>query len=232
MKYIIGDIHANINELRKLLQLINPTTTDQLIFLGDYIDKHPHTQATLALLEQLDTHHQCIFIKGNHDYVWERYLYHRELSRQDFLINFGGTKALSQLCQNPSKLLRDNQIDQITILLKSYTKLIPRLVDYIIIDEFLVLHAGLTAHQFMQKPLKFTELNYFLRPIQMDLTKKYLNKYRLVAGHTCLDTKPVIKPGYINLDLGAGSQGFLGALCIEDHQVIRSDGTIYKFKAS
>lgn len=228
MKYIIGDIHANINELKKLLKLINPTKADQLIFLGDYIDKHIHAQATIALLEQLDSRHDCVFIKGNHDYVWERYLYYRELPRQDFLINFGGIATLSQLCKNPVELLSYNKIDQIKILLKSYTKLIPRLVDYIIIDQFIVLHAGITAYQLMQKPLKFTELNYFLRPSQMNLTKKYLNKYRLVAGHTYLDTKPLIKPGYINLDLGAGNQGFLGALCVEDHRVVRSDGTIYR----
>lgn len=228
MKYIIGDIHANIIELNKLLKIINPSKADQLIFLGDYINKLPYTQATIDLLKQLDSRHNCIFIKGNHDYVWERYLHYQELHRQEFLIKFGGIPALSQLCANPAELLSHNKIDRIKTLLKPYVQLIPRLVDYIVIDKIVALHAGITVDQLAQQPLKFTELNYFLRPGQMNLNKKYLNKYRLVAGHTNLNTQPLIKPGYINLDLGAGYQGFLGALCVEDHQVIRSDGTIYK----
>ncbi|MBI2010387.1 MAG: metallophosphoesterase [Candidatus Chisholmbacteria bacterium] len=228
MKYIIGDIHANVTQLEKLLKLIRPAPADLLIFLGDYIDKNPHTHQTIALLEELDSNYDCVFIKGDHEYVWERYLSYRELSRQEFLLNFGGLATLSQLCPNPAELIKDNRVDQIKKLLKPYLDFLPRLVDYFVVDQYLALHAGITTHQLAEKPLKFTELNYFLRPVKIDQTKKYLGRYRLVAGHTHLSGRPVTKPGYINIDLGAGYQGFLGAFCVENHQVFRSDGKVYK----
>lgn len=228
MKYIIGDIHANVTELKKLLQLIRPTKADKLIFLGDYINKHPYTSQTITLLEKLDRNHDCVFIKGNHDYVWQRYLFFKDVSRQDFLLKFGGRAALSQLCPNPVKLIKENRIDQIKKLLKRYVNFLPRMVDYVVVDDYIALHAGLLPSQLGQSKLTFTELNYFIRPDQMNLTKKYLRKYRAVAAHTHLGTRPVTKPGYINIDLGAGEQGYIGALCVEKQEVLRSDGKVYK----
>lgn len=228
MKYIIGDIHANVTELKKILELIRPTKEDKLIFLGDYIDKHPYTNQTLALLERLDHHCDCVFIKGNHDYVWQRYLDFKDLSRQGFLLHFGGVAALSQLSPHPVKLIKENRIDQIKKLLKSYIYLFARMVDYAIVDQYLALHAGLLPSQLRQSKLTFTELNYFIRPDQINLTEKYLGRYRAVAAHTHLSTRPVTKPGYINIDLGAGEQGYIGALCVEKQEVLRSDGKVYK----
>ena len=41
--YIIGDLHANIEQLKMLLDIIRVKKDDTLIFLGDYIDKRRHT---------------------------------------------------------------------------------------------------------------------------------------------------------------------------------------------
>lgn len=231
MKYIIGDIHANVTELKKLLKIILPTKADKLIFLGDYIDKNPQTRQIITLLEKLDRSSNCIFIKGDHDYVWERYLNLKDISRQDFLLRFGGIVALSQISPNPIDLLQENRINQIKKLLKEYVNFLPRLVDYVVVDDYLALHAGLLPSQLKQSKLTFTELNYFIRPDQMNLVRKYLGKYKVVAAHTHLSPRPVIKPAYINIDLGAGYKGYLGALCVEKNQVFRSDGKVYQVAA-
>jgi serine/threonine protein phosphatase 1 len=197
MRYIIGDIHGNIEELQKLLALLKPAKSDTLIFLGDYVDKMPHTEKTLTLLEQLNKKYKCIFLKGNHDYVWEQYLIHEDLSRQEFLLKK---------------------------MLHSYIKLMEKMEHFYLIEDYLALHAGLLPNQYSQEPLVFEERNFFIRPDDIHMKKKYLGTYTLVAGHTYLGEKPTLEEGYINIDLGAGYGKYLCALLVEKRMLVRSDG--------
>jgi serine/threonine protein phosphatase 1 len=38
----IGDVHGHTNALNALLEELGPTSSDKLVFLGDYVDKGPH----------------------------------------------------------------------------------------------------------------------------------------------------------------------------------------------
>lgn len=228
MNYIIGDIHANIKELKSLLDIVKFKKDDKLIFIGDYIDKNVYTKETIELLLFLIKNYSCILIKGNHDFVWDRYLNFQEFFRQDFLLTHGSVEALRQFSPEPEDLIKNNRTELIRKYLRPYLALIPQMVDYYITDNYLATHAGLEKHQILQRNLKFTEANYFLRGDKLNYDKKYLNKYTIIAGHTHLGIKPLIREGYINIDLGAGYGRYLGALCIEKKIVIRSDNKIFK----
>ncbi|MFW6120901.1 MAG: metallophosphoesterase, partial [Petrotogales bacterium] len=39
MRYVIGDIHGCLRSLKKLLKKIPAKKNDELIFVGDYIDR-------------------------------------------------------------------------------------------------------------------------------------------------------------------------------------------------
>ena len=182
MYCIIGDIHGNIEELQKLLALLKPGKSDTLIFLGDYIDKLPHTKETLALLEKLSRGYDCIFLKGNHDYVWERYLIYEDLTRQEFLLQYGGRETLKQFGQEAQRALEENNISMLKEMLHSYIKLIEKMEYCYIIEDYLALHAGLLPDQYSQYPLVFEERNFFIRPDNIHMKEKYLGTYTLVAG--------------------------------------------------
>jgi len=224
MNYIIGDIHSSVDKLNLILSLLHLKSNDTLIFLGDYIDKNTHTQETVARLKQLQKNYTCIFIKGNHDFVWERYLLYGETDRQDYLLRYGGVETLKQFHDHPKELIQRNDITKIKKYLSDYIALIHTMRDYHIVGPYLALHAGLTKDQYNQDPLKFTEKNYFLRPHDIHLDKCYLDKYMLVAGHTFLNESPMKSKGYINLDLGAGYDKYLAVLCVEQKIIFRSDG--------
>lgn len=230
MKYVIGDIHANVRELERLLGVLSLQKGDALIFLGDYIDKRPTTQETLALLSALRQEYACTFIKGNHDYVWDRYLNGNETDRQEFLLRYGGREALHEYGGEALKALETNDLPAIALCLQPYLELIQEMKDWLIVDEYLALHAGLCADQYAESPLIFREENFFMRPEAMPSGKKYLGRHRLVVGHTHLSDEPTVQPGYVNIDLGAGYDGFLGTLAVEENAVVRSDGK--KFPAS
>lgn len=226
--YIIGDLHSNIDELNNLLSLLKLKKGDLLIFLGDYIDKNIYTKEILKMLMFLKKRYRCVFIKGDHEFVWGRYLLHNELFRREFLLNYGGIESLRQFTENSEELIRNDKINEIKKYLSTYLELVKEMRDYYLVDNYLALHAGLLKEQFSQKQLIFKEINYFIRPDKMIFDKLYLNKYIIVAGHTNIEDAPVIKEGYLNIDLGAGYQKYLGAFDVKNNKVIRSDKKIFK----
>ncbi len=210
--FIVSDIHANYQALINLLSILRPTTDDQLLFLGDYLDKNPYVRETLVLLKSLQGKCRCVFLKGNHEFVWVKYLKDKEMARREFIESYGGLETLRQFSVRPE-------------LMTAYLKIIDQSEDYKIVSPYFATHAGLLAEQLDDPKPQFTELNYFVRPRQMNLEKKYLGQYRIVAGHTCLGTEPTFETGYINIDLGAGYPGgFIGALDVSRNEIIRSDG--------
>lgn len=226
--YIIGDIHGNARELENLINRLD-NKKEKMVFLGDYINKGIATRETLSLLGQLKKEYDCIFIKGNHDYRWERFLKFHELDHQDFLLKYG-VSSLVEFTDEPDKLILNGDFMTIKKYLSSYVSLIDEMEDYYLTDEYLIMHAGLTVEQLSRDLIVFEEKNYFLRIEDIKTGKKYLDKYVIIAGHTFLGEEPFVDRGYINIDLGAGYGKFLGALDTKNKTIVRSDGVIFNIK--
>src|SRR6187402_2674604 len=64
---VIGDIHGGLRALKQIFERANVTKDDRLIFLGDFVDGWSESPQVIDLLMHLDTIHDCIFIRGNHD---------------------------------------------------------------------------------------------------------------------------------------------------------------------
>ena len=66
----IGDIHGCYYTLIDLLQKIDyQSGRDTLIFLGDYIDRGPHSYQVVSQLKRLRAQvgDSCICLRGNHE---------------------------------------------------------------------------------------------------------------------------------------------------------------------
>jgi serine/threonine protein phosphatase 1 len=63
----IGDIHGCLRSLETLIQKVNPTPDDQLIFLGDYVNRGPDSRGVIQFLIDLSKRHRCVFLRGNHE---------------------------------------------------------------------------------------------------------------------------------------------------------------------
>ncbi len=68
----IGDVHGCLEELDELLKLLAPTQEDQIVFLGDLVDKGPDSKGVLRRVREHDK--KCItkVLMGNHDKKWAR----------------------------------------------------------------------------------------------------------------------------------------------------------------
>ena len=65
----IGDIHGCRCALDTLLALVAPRPDDQLILLGDYVDRGPDSCGVLDRLLELDAGNRLVALRGNHDFM-------------------------------------------------------------------------------------------------------------------------------------------------------------------
>ena len=74
--FVIGDIHGCLNKLEQLWDRIDPRPDkDQLVFLGDYIDRGEDSSGVLDYLLQLkETYLNTIFLMGNHERMFIDFL--------------------------------------------------------------------------------------------------------------------------------------------------------------
>lgn len=63
----IGDIHGCYTSLTTLLSLVAPVAEDQIIFLGDYVDRGPDSRGVIELLISDSIKAKIVFLRGNHE---------------------------------------------------------------------------------------------------------------------------------------------------------------------
>lgn len=70
--YVVGDIHGCVSELELLLQELRKkekiNSDDQLVFIGDYIDRGPQSAQVVDVLLQFQKDFpDTVFLRGNHE---------------------------------------------------------------------------------------------------------------------------------------------------------------------
>lgn len=89
----IGDIHGCLAALDALLEVIEPQGDDQMIVLGDFVDRGPDSRGVIERLFELRSRVRLLVLMGNHE---EMLL----LARDDELelaawLEFGGAQTLA-----------------------------------------------------------------------------------------------------------------------------------------
>lgn len=78
--YAVGDIHGRLDLLRTLYARIEDDAEDAagpctIVFLGDYVDRGPDSAGVIDfLLGAIDPRFDPVFLKGNHEDLWKRFL--------------------------------------------------------------------------------------------------------------------------------------------------------------
>ena len=101
--FVIGDIHGCLDEVDILLDHLDPTTADTVVFLGDYIDRGPASREVIdRLLRLRQRGPRCVFLKGNHEDMLLGYLGGRGHHGSMFLYNGGDATLRSYGVDPPS----------------------------------------------------------------------------------------------------------------------------------
>jgi serine/threonine protein phosphatase 1 len=72
--YAIGDIHGELAKLERLLDTLSPGGADQLVFLGDYVDRGADAAGVVSRLIELSREVSCTFLLGNHESMFLDFL--------------------------------------------------------------------------------------------------------------------------------------------------------------
>lgn len=73
--FAIGDIHGELDLLRALVaKLPLLDAEDTLVFLGDYVDRGPHSQEVIHIVRAFERELGCkvVTLRGNHEDAWLR----------------------------------------------------------------------------------------------------------------------------------------------------------------
>ena len=97
--YAIGDIHGCLGALDQLLTKIAPRPEDELVFVGDYIDRGPQSREVVDRLLALP--HRCVFLMGNHERMLLDFLAGEE---EDIYLENGGRATLASYGGDPDHI--------------------------------------------------------------------------------------------------------------------------------
>ena len=64
---VFGDIHGGLRALEDVLSKLEPSDSDEFIFLGDYVDGWSHAFETIEFLIEFGSRFNARFLRGNHD---------------------------------------------------------------------------------------------------------------------------------------------------------------------
>lgn len=226
--FVIGDIHSGLKALQQVLERVEVSSDDRLVFLGDYVDGWSDAVETIDFLIDLKKTHNCIFIRGNHDELCLEWL--RGGMDNPLWLQHGGGATLASYGKADAKT-KEAHIPFFEDLQNTY-------LDG---ENRLFLHAGFTN-------LKGIDYEYFPETFYWDRTlwelaqslnpalhkgnplyPKRLSHYSAIfIGHTPISkTEEAVVPknaaNVWNIDTGAAFKGPLSMLDVDTKKVWQSD---------
>jgi len=170
-KIAITDIHGCHLTFKKLVRdVVKLTVNDELYLLGDYIDRGPGSRQVFDFIFALrDAGHAVRCLRGNHEDVMLKCM--RGAGNFQSWIMYGGRMTLESF-----GALTIDQIDA------KYIQFIDELEYYIEVDNYILVHAGLSF--VTDNPLTDRYGMLWSRDWENDANKEWLNGRRVIYGHT------------------------------------------------
>lgn len=225
--FVIGDIHGMLDQLEQILEYWNPET-QQLIFVGDYIDRGSESLAVIQRVRELQMTYDAICLRGNHEELLLDFLqrpligwplYERNggvgtvlnlLERQNEHIGFGSSMRLA------------SEIKQKHPWLVEWLRSLPYFVEF---GQFICVHAGIDLEQ---ENWRQTSLHDFVWIREAFHEGENHTGKQIIFGHTpvmYLHQQPSAmhvwhEDGKWGIDGGAVYNGSLLALQIDQKNVL------------
>ena len=91
----IGDIHGCAEALHALLEIVDPTPNDQVVTLGDYVDRGPQSCEVIEQVMELKKRCQLVPLAGNHELMMLDALKSDSPAKYDFWLHCGGEETMA-----------------------------------------------------------------------------------------------------------------------------------------
>lgn len=209
--YAIGDIHGCVKSLEALIDKIQPSADDHLVFIGDYVDRGPDSKGVIDLLQNLAEVRRCTFLRGNHEAMMLNFLDRSELEL--WHIN-GGDATLASY-----------SVDGRVEIPEDHVEFIRDTVSYHEEPDFFFVHAGLKPDLTIMENLQRYSSDVFLWERSHLAVQEYAWEKPIVCGHTP-QREPINEPKLICIDTGCvylsyPGYGTLTAVRLPEREMIR-----------
>ena len=201
----ITDIHGELDKLNSLLDNLELTPKDTIVFMGDYIDRGPASKGVIDRVIELGDFCKCIYLRGSHEYA---YIKAREgVDYYNFLFwNYGGVQTVESY-------------GSFDAIYETHGDFLENLKPYYITDDYLFIHAGIRPE------IPFDEQDerdfYYIRGDF--IYKKHSLPQKVIFGHTDFD-KPQVQADKICIDTGCGKypNAVLTAIILPEERFVTS----------
>ena len=221
--YAIGDVHGRDDLLADLLVKIRahnasqPKAETHIIFLGDLIDRGPHSRQVIErLIDGAATDETWWFVKGNHEEALVRGLCGEPNLLPDWLIHGGYDTAESYGLEKGALMGQAESVVEHLLLSAIPDRHIRFLKDFhetVRFGDYLFVHAGIkpgvAPEQQSGKDLRWIRTEFLNSDANFGCI--------VVHGHTIVEEVEV-KSNRIGLDTGAYKTGILSALWIDGRE--------------
>lgn len=209
----IGDIHGRLDAMNELLEQLDPGPSDQLVFVGDYIDRGPRSKQVIDRLLELEQDVPCVFLRGNHEAMMLDYL---EDGAWNLWRMNGGVETLETYTE-----------DDTVEIPEAHRDFVARTRLYYETDEFFFVHAGLKPDLSIEENLRRHDEQVLLWERSHLGASELAWEKTVVCGHTP-QPKPIDRPLLMCIDTGCVyasryGQGALTAVRLPEREWIRVD---------
>ncbi len=204
--FAIGDIHGCFSALQTLLQDVPLTPQDQVVTLGDYVDRGPESRQVVEWLISEAKTDQFIPLRGNHEIMMLDAL--RGRMPMHHWLQFGGRDALQSYARPGTYgTPEDIPVEHLRFLDRE-------LRPYYETESHLFVHAGM--HPLLSPPDQNDEWLFWER---FDSLSAHASGKTIICGHTAQKSGLPQNRGYaICIDTWAYGQGWLTCLDVGSGQ--------------
>lgn len=213
-RIVIGDVHGHYEGLMSLVSAIAPTSTDELYFLGDLIDRGPQSAQVVDFVKE--NNYPCLL--GNHEQMLLNILCNGGISNQAMQAwLYGGGQATIASYQEAT--IPQDHLD--------WFQSLPTYLD---LGDFWLTHAGLDPT--LPVAEQTSEQFCWIRDEFHSIEQPYFPDKLIITGHTITFTLPGVTPGYLAqgrgwLDIDTGAyhprSGWLTGLDITNNLVYQAN---------
>ena len=219
--YAVGDVHGCLDELKKLIYLIEEDNKKRsqksttIVLLGDLIDRGPDSAGVIDYwMNYSNKNVQSLHLIGNHEEMMINVLEGDVHLLEDWL-KYGGNSCLKSYGMSPETLLnRDPDSALITLKKRiplSHINFLKNGYDRLDFGDYILVHAGVDPRQPIDD--QTAEQFHWIREPFLSWSKPV--DIRVVHGHTI--TQDVeLKDHRIGVDTGAYLSGKLSCVRLED----------------
>jgi serine/threonine protein phosphatase 1 len=201
----IGDIHGCDAALRALLEKVRPESTDQVIFLGDYIDRGPASRAVIDTLLELRKACATVFLRGNHEVMILEA--RSDSTKANLWQSYGGLETLVSYGVN-----YDNYgPDWVQAIPVAHWEFLERTTRYFANERHIFVHACLDPELNMEE-----QPDWLLYWEYFDRLQPHSSEKRIICGHSPQRSGQIKDVGFAAcLDTGPASGGWLTCLDVD-----------------